>query len=99
MEDIQTIRKTARMVDWLAKIDLKDTYLSVPVREDCRRFLRFQWKSGVYEFLCLSSAPLTIIKHLHQVVAYFRRMGIRVVIYLDDILIVQASGAESSEAV
>ncbi len=31
MEGIQTIRQTIREGDWLAKIDLKDAYLSVPI--------------------------------------------------------------------
>jgi hypothetical protein len=103
MEGIQTIRKKIRNGDCLAKIDLKDAYLSVPMREDCRRFLRFQWKGVIYEFVCLPfglpSAPWAFTKLLRPVVAHLRRMGIRVVIYLDDILIVQASKEATSQAV
>lgn len=42
MEEISTVRHTFREVDWLAKLDLKDAYLTVPIFADHRRSLRFQ---------------------------------------------------------
>ena len=103
MEGIQTIRQTIRRGCCLAKIDLKDAYLSVQMRENCRRFLRFQWKGVIYEFVCLpfrlASVPWAFTKLLRPVVAHLWRVMIRVIIYLDDILIVQASREATSQAV
>ena len=42
MEGISTVRHTIREGDWLAKLDLKDAYLTVPVFEGHRKFLRFK---------------------------------------------------------
>ena len=75
----------------MCSIDLKDAYLSVPIAEHHRKFLRFIWQGVTYEFKCLpfglSSAPRTFTKLLRPVMAFLRSQGMRTVIYLDDILV------------
>ncbi|XP_063291664.1 izumo sperm-egg fusion protein 1 [Pelobates fuscus] len=44
MEGIYLLRDLLRLGVWFTRLDLKGAYLSVPVDEDCRRFLRFRWK-------------------------------------------------------
>ena len=55
------------------------------------KFLRFCWKGEVYEFKTLpfrlAMAPITFTKLLHPVAASLRSQGIRLLIYLDDILV------------
>ena len=72
------------------KIDLKDAYFVVPVWKDHRKYLRFVWKGSLLEFACLpfgqSAAPRLFTKVLKPVVALLRRAGIRLIIYLDDLL-------------
>ena len=103
MEGISTVRHTVREGDWLAKLDLKDAYLTVPVYEGHRRFLRFKWGRDLFEFVSLpfglSSAPWAFTKLLRVVVAYLRKNGLRLVIYLDDILIVADSESATRLAV
>ena len=93
MEGAKVIRDILQKDDWMVSIDLKDAYLSVPVAKEDRRFLRFRWKGTLYEFQCLpfglSSAPRVFTKLLKSVVALFRRQGIRCIIFLDDLLIMQ----------
>ena len=80
--------------DFLTKIDLKDAYLSVPIWTRHRRFLRFIWQDQLWEFICLpfglESAPRTFTKLLKPVVAHLRKRGVRLIIYLDDILVMSA---------
>ena len=75
----------------MVSIDLKDAYLSVPVTQEDRHFLRFMWDGTLYEFQCLpfglSSAPRVFTKLLKPVVALLRRRGIRCILFLDDMLI------------
>jgi hypothetical protein len=79
----------------LAKVDLKDAYFTVPVRKSHHKYLRFRWKERVFEFNCmafgLAPAPRNFNKILKVVMAFLRRRGIRLVIYLDDILILSES--------
>jgi hypothetical protein len=95
MEGISTVRQTIREGDWLAKLDLKDTYLTVPIFFHHRKFLRFKWGRDIFEFVSLpfglSSAPWAFTKLLRVVIAHLRKLGLRLVIYLDDILVVASS--------
>lgn len=95
MEGFSTIRHTIRQREWLAKLDLKDACLTIPVFEGHRKFLQFFWKDTRYEFVALlfglSSAPWAFTKFLRVVVSYLRKNGMRLIIYLDYILIAATS--------
>ena len=91
MEGIHVVRDLLQQGDWMARIDLKDAYFAVPVCPSDCKYLHFKWRSKSYEFTCLpfglSTAPRVFTKVLRPVIAYLREKGIRCVIYLDDILI------------
>lgn len=95
MENLESVRFLVRKGDWLAKVDLKDAYFTVAVKKSHHKFLRFRWKDRVFEFNCmafgLAPAPRIFTKILKTVMAFLRRQGIRLVIYLDDILILNES--------
>ena len=79
----------------MVSIDLKDAYLSVPIKEGGRKYLRFAWEERVYEFQCLpfglSSAPRVFTKLLKPVMALLRQRGLRSMIFLDDMLLMAES--------
>ena len=91
MENIFSLRDILKKGDWLAKLDLKDAYLTVPMAKAHQKYLRFQWQGKIYEFKSLpfglATAPLTFTKLLRPVVAFLRQQGVRLVVYLDDILL------------
>ena len=76
----------------MCKLDLKDTYLSIPIHKSSRKFLKFHWQGVAYEYTALpfglSAAPRTFTKVLKPVLAALRAKGIRLVAYLDDLLII-----------
>lgn len=63
--------------------------------------MRFIWKDQRYEFTCLpfgySLAPRVFIKICKDIVAQLRLNSLRIVIFLDDILLVASSFAECME--
>ena len=77
--------------DWMCKLDLKDAYFNVPLNRNSRKFVRFQWKWTLYEFmsLCfrLGPAPRVFTKLFKISISLLRKINIRVIIYLDDMLI------------
>jgi hypothetical protein len=81
--------------DFLVKLDFKDAYLMVGVHPDSQPFLRFIWQDQVYQFQALpfglNTAPRVFTKLLRPVVAFLRTRNIRLLIYLDDILLVASS--------
>ena len=84
-------KKMLKPNDFLMKLDLKDAYYSVPVAVEYRKYLRFHFQDATYELQCLpfglSSAPRAFTKLVKPVIAILRISGIRVVIYLDDLLL------------
>lgn len=95
MEDYRTACKLIPHNGFMATIDLKESYLLVPINPSHRKYLRFQLQNEVgenltYEFKAmpygLSSAPRTFTKIMREVVAHLRYRGYSSVIYLDDLL-------------
>uniref|UniRef100_A0A8W8ISQ8 Reverse transcriptase domain-containing protein n=1 Tax=Magallana gigas TaxID=29159 RepID=A0A8W8ISQ8_MAGGI len=64
-------------------------------QELIQNFLQFRWKEEIYEFTCLpfgiSVAPLVFTKMMKVPISCLRKMGVRLVVYLDDILIMNQS--------
>jgi hypothetical protein len=95
MENLQSVRFLLREGDWMVKLDLKDAYLTVPIHSSHQKFVRLGWKGRIYQFLCLAfglaPAPRIFTKILKAVMAFMRKQGVRLIIYFDDILILNES--------
>ena len=80
----------------MAFIDLRETYLQVPVHPKSRRSLRFVAHGRTYQFkaLCfgLSSAPQVFTRVMAPVSAILHSLGVRMRRYLDDWLVQISSG-------
>jgi len=98
MEGLHLLPDMIQPADWMVKLDLKDAYLQVPIHQEHQSLLQFQWQGKTYQFVCLpfglTSAPRVFTKVMKPVVGLLRQMGIRLVIYLDDILIMHHSKEE-----
>ncbi len=91
MEGLLVVRSLTQSNDYMMKLDLKDAYYTVAVHPEYRRFLRFVFNGKTFEFQCLSfglkSAPRAFTRLMTLTITHIRSLGIRVVIYLDDLLI------------
>ncbi len=107
MEGIHMLKDLLKQGDWMAKIVLKDAYFMVPMASEDREFLRFQWKDKAYQFNCLpfglSSAPWVFTKTTRPVMAILWQLGLRLIIYIDDILLmaetVTAKGSHHGDGI
>ena len=79
--------------------DLKDAYLSVPIHKDSQKFLQFLWRNKCYAFqgLCfgLNTAPRIFTKLLKPVAPFLRKRDVRIILYLDDFLILGSTYQEA----
>jgi hypothetical protein len=95
MENLETVRFLVRKGDLFVKLDLKDAYLTVPIQNSQKKYLRFMWNGRIFQFKCipfgLAPAPRIFTKLLKVVLAFLRKQGIRLVVYLDDFLIINES--------
>ena len=91
MEGLSQLKHIIQEGDCLCKLDLKDVYFSIPLDRKSRKFVRFQWKGTLYEFmrLCfgLDPAPRVSTKLLKISIYLLIKINVRVIIYLDDMLI------------
>ena len=82
----------------MASIGLKHAYLLVTIWEDHQKYLLFQWQGSRYEFCCLifglSSAPCDFTKLIKPVLARLHQQGVRLIIYLDNKLVMTQSREE-----
>ena len=80
MEGIHTLKELVRQGDWLTKVDLKDAYFTILIRQKFRHLLHFTFQEESYEFTCLpfglSSAPWVFTKTLKPAVGLLRKLGI-----------------------
>ena len=91
MEGLNLLQNMLQKGDYMCKLDLKDAYFCVPLKKESRKYVRFQWEGTLYEFLCLcfglGPAPLIFTKILKVPISLLRRLQIRVIIFLDDMLL------------
>ena len=102
MESSHCLKYVLQKGDHMCKIGLKDAYFSVPLHKDSRKLVRCLWEVDLYEFQCLSSglgpASRVFTKLLKVTISVLRRLMIRVIIYLDDLLILGNSMSETFTA-
>lgn len=91
LEGLDMVRTLLAPGDYMMKLDLQDAYFMIPIHEEHKKYLRLEFQDKIYEFQCLpfglSSAPRAFTRLLKPVIAVLRSSGIKIVIYLDDILI------------
>ena len=99
METSQTVLRSVRINDWMVSIDLKDAYLQILIHPASRRFLRFTAGGRTWQFrvLCfgLSTAPQVFTCVMAPVLGFLHQLGVWMLRYLDDWLILASSREEA----
>ncbi|KAI2656397.1 Gag-Pol polyprotein [Labeo rohita] len=84
-----------RPQDWFAAIDLKDAYFHVSILPRHRPFLRFAFEGRAYQYKVLpfglSLSPRVFTKVAEAALSPLWQMGIRILNYLDDWLLIAHS--------
>lgn len=88
METLQSVLELMTENCYMATIDLKDAYFSVPVASAFQKYLQFNWQSKPYKFTSLaqglSSAPRQFTKLTKPIFATLRKQGHINSPYIDD---------------
>ena len=99
METAQSVLRSVRRGDWMVSVDLKDACLQIPIHPQSRKFLRFTAGGRAWQFkvLCfsLSTAPQVFTRVMAPVSGFLHRLGVRMLRYLDDWLIMASSQDEA----
>jgi reverse transcriptase-like protein len=101
MEGHRTVQELLRPGDHLCKLDISQAYLLIPVQQHFRDFLRFTFNHKHYRFKVmpfgLNIAPMVWTRVMKAVVKQLRRRGVRMVFYLDDLLIFGKTQQETQQ--
>jgi len=88
MDNIWSAIRLMKPGCYMASVDLKDAYYSVPICKDHKKFLKFEWKGVLYQFVCfpngLALCPRKFAKLLKPVFSILRQQGHISVAYIDD---------------
>ena len=88
MENLQDVFDLIKPGVWMASIDLRDAYYTIPVARDHQQYLTFSWKGVYYCYTCLpngySQALYIFTKLLKVPFGYLRKQGHSSVVYIDD---------------
>ena len=103
MESLADLKDMLNQNDYMIKLDLTDAYHSVPLNlQSSAKFVRFIWRDKIYEcqtlMFGLGPAPRIFTKLLKVPISTLRKLLIRIVIYIDDMIIMAKSPDEAIEA-
>ena len=88
MDSVWTAIRLMTPSCYMASIDLKDAYYSVPIAESHQKYLKFEWKNMLYQFTCfpngLAFCPRKFTKLMKPVFATLRQLGHLSSGYIDD---------------
>ena len=91
MQTFNDARNIIDKDDFLIKIDLKSAYDSVPIHRESRKYLQFSFNNEIFQFRGfpngLSEAPKFFTKLTKPLLSYAHKLGIKLVMYIDDILV------------
>ena len=95
MPTLKTVWQLIQQGDYAFSIDLQDAYLHVPIVKHHRWFLHFVWHNVPYQWRVLpfglATAPRVFTSLTKPILFLCHRKGLRIVIYLDDILVLVRS--------
>ena len=73
---------------YMASVDLRHAYYSVPIKAEYRKYLKFKWKKQLYQYTCLpnglSNCPHHFTKLMKPVYATLRSQGYLSTSFIDD---------------
>jgi hypothetical protein len=90
MTGVSVWRELLSTGDWMVSIDIKDAYCNILLKEEDRKYQRFVFDGKVWQIKTLpfglSQAPWAWTKFLNPLIKKWRKMGVKVIGWLDDVI-------------
>ncbi|XP_074629610.1 uncharacterized protein LOC141887255 [Acropora palmata] len=103
MDSLKTVTDLMSQGCYMASVDIKDAYYTVPIATEHQKFLKFRWRDKLYQYTCLpnglASAPRILTKLLKPVFNIMRQKGYLSSSYIDDCYLQGATYGECHDNV
>lgn len=103
MDNLQSAVELMRPGVYISSIDLRDAYYTLPIAEEFKPYICFQWSGKIFMFhvmpFGLTSAPRFFTKIMKPAMSALRKKGISVFNYIDDLFIVGDSKSTCEHSV
>ena len=103
MDSLKTVTDLMTQGCYMASVDIKDAYYTVPIATEHQKFLKFRWRDKLYQYTCLpnglASAPRIFTKLLKPVFNILRQKGYLSSSYIDDCYLQGATYGECHDNV
>ena len=103
MENLNTALLMVTKDCYMASVDLRHAYYSVPIKKEYRKYLKFIWKGKLFQYTCfpngLSCCPRFFTKLLKPVYANLRAQGFLSTSFIDDSFLLGNTNVECQENV
>ena len=88
MKSLEDVFKIIKKDVWMASVDLKDAFFTIPVHILHQKYFKFEWFNQFYKFLGMpngySDAMRIFTKILKPVFRYVRKQGHLSIVFVDD---------------
>ena len=88
MESLKDVFKIIKKDEWMASVDLKDAFFTIPVHILHQKYFKFEWFNQLYKFLGMPngySDAMRIFKEmLKPFFGYLRKQGHLSIVIVDD---------------
>jgi len=88
MENLKSATQLMKENCFMASVDLRHAYYSVPVKPFFQKFLKFHWRGQLFSYTCLPNGlaccPRLFTKLLKPVYAHLRSQGLLSAAFIDD---------------
>ena len=88
MESLKQLVAMMKPSCFMASLDIRDAYYSVPIHKSHQKYLKFEFNGQLFQFTCmpngLACAPRLFTKLLKPVYSSLRTQGLLSVGYIDD---------------
>ncbi|PFX19912.1 Pro-Pol polyprotein [Stylophora pistillata] len=88
MDSLKTVTELMTQGCFMASVDIRDPYYTVPIAIEHQKYLKFMWRDKLYQHTCLpnglASAPRIFTKLLKPVFNVLREIGYLSSSYIDD---------------
>ena len=91
-EDITSVVSLIKPKDFIITTDLKSGFFHIPVHTDHQELLGFKFQNTYFKWTVLPfghcCSPYFFAKTIRPIIAYLRTLGLKVVVYVDDFILV-----------